>query len=153
MSKQFFVLTTFFLGFLLLSNSCTTAQTTQQTVTGKIYEQSQVNKKAEFEGGKAQLFQFLSSNLEYPAEAIQKGIQGKVIVRLVVESNGTISNIETLRDIGAGCADEIIRGLQRTQGRWNSAKIDRKRVRSYYVLSINFKIPSDNSRPYIQESL
>ncbi len=136
---------------LIFISSCSILKT-EEPRTGKIYEQSQVDKKAEYEGGRKQLIQFLSTNLEYPAEAVQQNIQGRVIVKFVVEDNGTISNFVTLKDIGAGCADEIIRVLQKTQAKWNPAKIDKKRVRSNYVLRVIFKIPSDNSNPYIQEA-
>ncbi|MDR1877778.1 MAG: energy transducer TonB [Flavobacteriaceae bacterium] len=149
MLKSLFIFSALLLSFPLLF-SCS-AQEAKQPQTGEVYDQYQVDPKAEFEGGRRQLFQILSSNLEYPVEAVQQNIQGKVIIKFVVEDNGTISNFETLKDIGAGCADEIIRVLQKTQSRWNSAKINRKRVRSYYILSVNFRIPSDDSQPYIQE--
>ncbi len=148
--------TALFLVILLISvfnmSSCSIQKINEAPRTGVIYESNEVNKKAGYEGGKKQLIQFLSSNVEYPAEAVLKKIQGTVTVKFVVEDNGTISNFSILKDIGAGCADEIIRALQKTQARWNSAKIDNKRVRSTYVLNVTFKIPSDNSRPYIEGS-
>ncbi|MDR2121824.1 MAG: energy transducer TonB [Flavobacteriaceae bacterium] len=150
MLKQLSVFLALLSGFILLF-SCSAQKKVKRAGTGEIHDQYQVDQKAGFEGGKRQLFQILSSNLEYPEEAILKNIQGRVIVKFVVENNGTINNFEILKDIGAGCADEIIRVLQKTQARWNPAKINRKRVRSYYILSVNFRIPSDDSQPYIQD--
>lgn len=145
---RLFIYLIFFLNILFFS-SCK-VQEIKREKTGVIYEPIQVDRKAEFEEGNRQLIQFLSTNLEYPQEALLKHTQGKVIIKFVVEDDGSISNFAILRDIGGGCADEIIRVLQKTQGRWNSAKIKRKRVRSYYFLSVIFKIPTDNSKPYLQ---
>lgn len=136
--------------FLSIFFSSCKVQEIKREKTGTIYEPIQVDRKAEFEEGKRPLIQFLSSNLEYPQEALLAHTQGKVIIKFVVEDDGSLSNFSILRDIGGGCADEIIRVLQKTQGRWNSAKIKRKRVRSYYLLSVIFKIPADNSKPYLQ---
>ncbi|CVK16597.1 protein TonB [Apibacter mensalis] len=140
-----------YLTVILLINSLNAQEFKKASHTNKIYEPSQVRIKGEYEGGKQQLFKILSSNLEYPTKALQNHIQGKVIVKFIIEKNGTITNFEILKDIGYQCADEIIRVLKKTQARWNSAKINKKRVRSYYILQVNFKIPSDQSKPYIQD--
>ncbi len=73
-------------------------------------------------------------------------------MKFVIEKNGTITNFEILKDIGYGCADEIIRVLKKTQARWSSAILNKKHVRSYYTLRVNFKIPFNQSKPYIQDA-
>ena len=137
------------LAFLLV-NSLSSQRVEKDTVNN-IYEPYQVRTKGEYEGGKKQLFQILSSNLEYPDQALKNDIQGKVIVKFVIEKDGTISNFEILKDVGYGCGEEIIRVLKKTQAKWNSAKIDNKRVRSYYILRVKFKIHKDH-KLYIKDA-
>jgi periplasmic protein TonB len=132
-----------FLISILLLNSLSAQELKKTSHTNKIYEQSQVRIKGEYEGGKKQLLKILSSNLEYPIQALNSNIQGDVIVKFIIEKNGTITNFEILKDIGYECANEIIRVLKKTQSKWNSAKINKKRVRSYYILRVMFKIPSN----------
>ncbi|MGM5631929.1 energy transducer TonB [Apibacter raozihei] len=142
--------TVFFIAFLMFMSSYSLGQKSTHTTDDKIFKQNEVSTKAEFEGGYQHLLLFLSTNLKYPTAAVNSNIQGKVIVRFVVENNGTISNIKIIQDIGGGCGEEVVRVLQKTQSRWNSAKRNKKRVRSYYQLSILFKIPTDHSQPYIK---
>lgn len=130
------------LAFLLV-NSLSSQRVEKDTVNN-IYEPYQVRTKGEYEGGKKQLLETLSSNLKYPDEAIKNNIQGKVIVKFVIEKDGTISNFKILKDIGYGCGEEIIRILNETQTKWNSAKINNKNVRSYYTLRVKFKIRKIN---------
>ncbi|WP_295810424.1 energy transducer TonB [uncultured Apibacter sp.] len=127
----------------LLVNSLSSQKLEKDTVN-YIYEPNQVRTKGEYEGGKKQLLETLSSNLKYPDEAIKNNIQGKVIVKFVIEKDGTISNFKILKDIGYGCGEEIIRILNETQTKWNSAKINNKNVRSYYTLRVKFKIRKIN---------
>ena len=56
----------------------------------------------QFPGGEAKLFQFLSRNLKYPKKALEKGVQGRVLVRFVVEKDGSLSNAEVLDPPPAG---------------------------------------------------
>ncbi|QII70504.1 energy transducer TonB [Apibacter sp. B3706] len=143
-----------FLSFIviILFYNIVSAQEKPSLPKSNIYEPYQVQIKGEYEGGRKQLLKILSSNLEYPVKAINNHVQGKVIVKFVIEKNGTITNFEILKDIGYGCADEIIRVLKKTQARWNSAILNKKHVRSYYTLRVNFKIPSNQSKPYIQDA-
>lgn len=147
---NYFFLCSFFLFCILITFSCKVKEEVKKEKTGIIHHPAELEKKAEFEDGDHRFIKFLSSNLEYPQEAIHKNIQGKVIIKFVVEEDGTIDNFVALKDIGGGCADEVIRVLLKTQGRWNSAKIKRERVRSYYFVSVVFKMPNDDSKPSLQ---
>src|SRR5690242_7751260 len=63
----------------------------------------------EFPGGQSELLKFLSKNIKYPKAARENGIQGKVVVQFVVNDIGRISDCTVLRDIGGGCAEEVLR--------------------------------------------
>ena len=50
-----------------------------------------------FPGGDRALMEYLSSNVKYPVEALEKGEQGRVIVGFVVEKDGTVSNAKVVK--------------------------------------------------------
>jgi BlaR1 peptidase M56/Gram-negative bacterial TonB protein C-terminal len=57
-----------------------------------------VEQMPEFEGGQYAMFKFLSQNVKYPQEARKRGIEGSVYVGFIVETDGSISNIEIKRE-------------------------------------------------------
>jgi len=52
-----------------------------------------------------ELFQFIGEHLKYPEVAIANGTEGKVYVQFVVQEDGSLSDINVVRDIGDGCGD------------------------------------------------
>lgn len=56
--------------------------------------------EAEYPGGMDSLYYFLCRNLNYPAEAVEKRLTGKVIVQFIVEKDGSVTNSTILSDIG-----------------------------------------------------
>ncbi len=94
----------------------------------------------------ANLMYFLGNNLRYPSEAREKNIMGRVVVQFVVEKNGTITNIKTLKDIGGGCGEEAIRiiNLMNVMNiKWNPGITQGVPVRVNMVLPVQFKLTED----------
>ena len=58
-----------------------------------------VEEMPEFPGGMAECMKWLGQNINYPAEAKEKGVQGRVIVQMVVEKDGTITNAKVVRGV------------------------------------------------------
>ena len=48
-----------------------------------------IDQMPEFPGGMDKLLQFINDNIQYPAEARKKGIQGRVTVQFIVDEDGT----------------------------------------------------------------
>lgn len=94
--------------------------------------------------GEIQLLSLLSSNIRYPAAARDSGIQGTVVLSFVVEpSNGRVSSIGLMKDIGAGCGEEAIRVLSALDSlglRWEPATKGGKAVRVRHTLPLKFKL-------------
>jgi protein TonB len=89
------------------------------------------------------LYAFIQENLEYPPEARENNIQGTVVVQFVVNRDGTIQDITILRDIGAGCGNEVVRvvDLMNARGlRWSPGKQRGKPVRVAYVLPVKYTL-------------
>lgn len=61
------------------------------------------------DGGKDLLKKFIRENLQYPAKALEKGIQGDVIIKYKVTGKGEVIEPEVVKGIGHGCDDEAVR--------------------------------------------
>jgi len=68
-----------------------------------------VEENPEFPGGNSALFKFISENVIYPDEAQKNNIQGKVILKFVVEPDGSVGKILILRGIDPLLDNEAIR--------------------------------------------
>ena len=90
-----------------------------------------------FPGGEMALFKYLGSNIKYPKEARDKGIQGIVYARFVVNEDGTISDVEVFRGIGGGCDEETIRVIE-AMPNWKPGKQRGNFVKVKYQLPIRF---------------
>ena len=98
-----------------------------------------VEKMPEFPGGMNALQEFLAKNTRYPEDAKETGIQGTVYLYFVVEKDGRISNIKTLRGIGGGCTEEAERVLK-SMPKWKSGNQFGKPVRVSFNLPVIFKL-------------
>ena len=98
-----------------------------------------VERMPEFPGGINALREFLSQNIEFPASAAEIDVQGTVYVYFVVEKDGTISNIRTLRGIGGGCDQEAERVISMLP-KWKPGEQRGKPVRVSYNVPVIFKL-------------
>ena len=101
----------------------------------KIYTAVDVNPS--FPGGDVAFAAFLKKNIIYPAEAKQRNVQGRVFVQFVVEIDGSLTDLKTLRDPGAGLGGEGIRVLKLSP-KWIPGKQKGNLVRVQYIVPINF---------------
>ena len=92
-----------------------------------------------FRGGERKLMEFIGSNVVYPKEAIDAGIEGKVFVEFYIEKDGTVCDAKVLRGIGYGCDEEALRVIG-LMPKWYPGKQRGKAVRVRYTLPINFKL-------------
>jgi len=85
------------------------------------------------------LLKFVYGNLKYPATARENGIEGRVILRWVVNSDGAISDIKVLRDPGAGCGGEATR-IIKMMPKWIPGKQRGRAVPVQYTFPVQFKL-------------
>ena len=71
------------------------------------------NKEKEEKCTADKIRQFLKSRFEYPREALEKSIEGTVVVSFVVERDGSITDVKALNDIGGGCAKEAVNWVKK----------------------------------------
>ncbi|MGK0387581.1 MAG: protein TonB [Maribacter sp.] len=87
-----------------------------------------------------ELIRFISKNVRYPAIARENGIQGTVVIRFVVEKDGTVSNIEVLRDLGFGLGDEAKKVIQKMPKWERVGRQNGRDVKVYFTMPIKFQL-------------
>ncbi len=92
-----------------------------------------------FPGGEEALIRFVGENLEYPQIARENGIQGTVVLKLIIEADGSISDVLVLRGLGGGCEKEAIRVVH-SMPKWEPGIQNGKKVRVGVALPIRFKL-------------
>ncbi|MFD2037646.1 energy transducer TonB [Belliella marina] len=90
-------------------------------------------------GGMEGWNKYLSSNLKYPTQARRMGIEGTVYVVFVVNTDGTIQDVDVLRGIGGGCDEEAVR-VVKAAPKWEPGKQRGRPVRVRMRLPIRFKL-------------
>ena len=98
-----------------------------------------VEKQPTFQGGQEGLIKFLVENIKYPAEAKEKGIEGKVFVSFVVMANGSVKDVKILKGIGGGCDEEAMRVIS-MMPKWNPGTEKGKPVNVAFNLPISFRL-------------
>ena len=97
---------------------------------------------AQFPGGEQECFKFLAANIRYPAECQKEGIQGRVIVSFVVNTDGSIEEIKTMRSPDPALSKEAERVVG-MMPKWKPAMMQGKAVRSRFSLPIMFRLKAD----------
>ncbi len=93
----------------------------------------------EFIGGKEKLNDYLAENTHYPQKAINMGVSGTVYLKFMIQKNGEIGEVITLRGIHPLLDKEAARVI-RNMPNWIPGRQNGKRVNVWYVLPIKFKI-------------
>lgn len=92
---------------------------------------------------KEKILDFIDHHLIYPDKAVEIRKEGTVVVRFIVEKDGSVSNAEIVREIGSGCGDEGLRivNLMNELGySWTCGKHLGVPVRVFFNLPIKFKL-------------
>ncbi len=121
---------------------------TEQKV--EIIQEKPVEKKAEkvfthveqmpqFPGGDAELYKFISNNLNYPAMAIENNVQGRVIVQFVVTADGSIGNVKVVRSVDRDLDNEAMRVCKKLP-KFIPGKQNGQPVNVWYTLPVTFKL-------------
>lgn len=98
-----------------------------------------VEKQAEFPGGIAAMMEWLGNNIRYPEDAYKADMQGRVIVKFVVNKDGSISDASILKSVSPSLDQEAMRVVM-AMPKWLPAQNNGKKVASYFHLPVVFKL-------------
>ena len=104
-----------------------------------------VEQQPEFPGGTKGLMEWLGANIQYPKEAHEKGIEGRVIVNFVVEKDGSVSDVNVVRGQDPLLDAEATRVVP-LMPNWTPGLQRGERVRVRYTLPIVFRIPAIDTK-------
>ena len=121
---------------LFVANTNATAQN-KKAANDKVYDKVEV--MPEFPGGEQAMMEFVAKNVIYPKEAIDKEIDGRVLVSFIVEKDGSINEVKVMKGIGGGCDEEAVRVISAIP-KWKPGKQDGKPVRVSYMMPITFRL-------------
>jgi len=92
-----------------------------------------------YPGGDAALYEYLGKNIQYPDLARENSITGTVVIKFVVEKDGSVTRASILREIGGGCGKEALRVVN-AMPKWKPGKQSGKPVRTEYTLPVQFEL-------------
>jgi periplasmic protein TonB len=95
--------------------------------------------QAQFQGGMDAWYAYLKSNLTYPKQSQRMGIEGTVFLRFVINTDGSIQDVEVVRSVDALLDKEALEVIQNSP-RWKSALHQGRPVRSRMTMPIKFKL-------------
>ncbi len=99
---------------------------------------------AEFPGGQAACMKFIKENLRYPESAAKAGIEGRVVVKLIIGTEGEIKEAKVYRGINPEMDAEALRIIKSmpkwVPGKSYLGKNNGEPVVSYFTLPITFKL-------------
>lgn len=110
----------------------------EEFVDEEIYVTSEV--MPTFQGGDLGKFRsWVMQHVKYPSIALENGVQGNVVVKFVVEKDGTLSSFQVLQSPDKTLSEAAIEVLKKSP-KWKPGKQRNKPVRVTYTLPISFNI-------------
>ena len=99
-----------------------------------------VGTKPRFMDGDANSFSlWVNQHLQYPKEALEKKIQGRVTLQFVIEEDGSLSNVKVLRGPDPILNDEAVKVISQSP-KWTPGYINGNPVRVIYNYPVVFQL-------------
>lgn len=99
----------------------------------------------EFPGGTSKMMTYIIKNLDYPKQAKDDGIEGKVFVKFVVEKDGKVSNVNVIKGVHPlldSAAVQVVRDMPD----WKPGTQRGTPVRVQFTLPIVFRLDADTPK-------
>ena len=93
----------------------------------------------QFPGGASEFMKWLTKNLKYPASAQKKQIRGRVVAQFIVNTDGSVSDLELTEHLEAACDREVLRVL-RMMPNWQAGVMNAKPCRTKVCIPIVFNL-------------
>lgn len=92
-----------------------------------------------FPGDLKALFQAINSNLSYPEKARENGVEGKVMVKFIVDKDGFVKNPTVIKSVDADLDKAAIDAVKMLP-KFKPGKNGGKNVNVYYTIPIAFQL-------------
>ena len=101
-----------------------------------------VEEMPEFPGGEPALFKFIGENLKYPSDAQINNVEGKVILKFVVNTNGLADRVEVLRSVDPSLDNEAMRVIK-SLPKFKPGKQSGVAVPVWFIIPVTFKLENN----------
>lgn len=126
---------------LIIAVSCAGEKNEKQVEQPKkpevVYEEVQVQPM--FVGGDAAMQKFIEDNLQYPADAKSKGIQGEVVVKCMINNEGRVVETQVGTSVDPKIDAEALRVVNLMPA-FNPGMIDGACVAMWHTVAVKFEI-------------
>lgn len=112
------------------------------------FVQQQPDVMPEYPGGMPEMFKFLATNVNYPSAAANKGDQGRVVVRFIVNPSGKVIDLSVIKSVSPELDAEAIR-VASIMPDWTPAMKDGSPVSCAMVLPVNFKLQKEDTQTMV----
>ena len=118
---------------------------------GDFYTDVEYITQPEFPGGMRALYDYMKNELRYPKKCRKAKIEGRSLVKYIVEKDGRITDVEILASSGNKQLDKEAVRVIKKMPRWIPATQDNAPVRSVFALPVIFNLdeyatPVDNDK-------
>jgi len=93
----------------------------------------------QFPGGASEFMKWLTRNLKYPVSAQNKKIKGRVVAQFIVNTDGSVSDLELTEHLEVACDREVLRVL-RMMPKWQAGVMNAKPCRTKVCIPIVFNL-------------
>jgi len=104
-----------------------------------------------FPGGEEKMQFYISNKVIYPKEAQQRGDEGRVTVRFIVDKTGKLKDPKVIRGVSSLLDAEALR-VVKGMPRWNPGILDGKPVPVYFTIPIVFRLKKPDTSTIINKS-
>ncbi|MBA4321542.1 MAG: energy transducer TonB, partial [Odoribacter sp.] len=88
-----------------------------------------------FPGGDGELMKFINTNIVYPEIAKENGVQGRVILQFLVNTDGSVSDVKVVRGVDASLDKEAARVVA-SSPKWKPGRQRNKPVKVRYTFPV-----------------
>lgn len=92
------------------------------------------------EEGLDAFLRYIGNHIKYPAEAREKGIEGKVFISFIITTEGLMANVKVEKGIGYGLDEEAVRVVSSYNKKWKPGINQGEKVNTQMVLPINYAL-------------
>ena len=104
------------------------------------YTMDEVDVQPSFPGGECAMYEWIENNLSYPPEmADGPDVTGTVVVQFVIEKDGTVSDIQTMKSLYPLLDKEAVRVIS-MMPKWNPGMINGQPVRVSNNIRVKFML-------------
>ena len=107
---------------------------------------SLVEEKPLFDGKDAEMefHRYVFQNLRYPDEVKLRGIQGRIFVEFIIDTDGSVTDVRLLRGVAPLLNAEVLRVIS-SSPQWTPGKHEGKVVKVRYQIPVTFKLNAEAS--------